>query len=68
MYLYSEKLKSYWYIMPWDIFMSGRYCPNWYNSIFEYISDLHNANLYEVETRPENATELSIYDNEQTSH
>lgn len=68
MYLYSEELKSYWYIMPWDIFMSERYCPVWYNSIFEYISDLYNVNLYEVETRPENATELSIYDNEQTSH
>ena len=68
MYLYSEELNSYWYVMPWDIFMQGRYCPNWYTWVYEEIVALYNVYPYEVETRPENANELSLYDQQQASH
>ena len=60
MYLYSEEIQSHWFIMPWDKFLRGSYCPEWYKAIYEQIVDQYNIYPYEVETLPEGSTRISL--------
>lgn len=60
MYLYSEELQSHWFVMPWDKFLRGSYCPDWYRSLYEDIVDQYQIYPYEVKTQPVGSTQIEL--------